>query len=118
MDQNPTTKMHFFIEPSYDALPLSVKRCFVSFALFPEDAFLKLEDLMALWSSWQLLPGIHAWTAARSFLYILLDSSLILYSCEHRGYHMHDTIRALAIKIARHESDTYGLSVFIQVCSC
>lgn len=117
--------MHCIMQPSFDALPLSVKRCFVSFALFPEDSHVPAEHLVALWSSWELLPGKHAHDAAYRYLQMLQDASLILHSSfaenieqTNGGFHMHDVLRDLACSMAKHKSDEFGHAVFIQVCAC
>ena len=113
--------MHSIMQPSYDALPLSAKRCFVSFALFPEDAHVPADELLQLWSSWALLPCKRAHEAATHNLNILQQASLVLCSetdiVPGYTFHMHDVLRDLACSIAQRDTDTFGLFCLIQVCT-
>lgn len=123
VDEAPTSQhtvasTYSILKPSFDVLPLSVKQCFVSFALFPEDTRVHADVLLSLWSSWELLPGKHACDAARSYLQMLQDASLIQYSEDSWGngqFHMHDVLRDLACDIARDKLPYFGVSVFINV---
>jgi hypothetical protein len=65
------------IRPVYLALPLAVKRCFLSFAAFREGERIYESTLLDLWAGWELVAGAHAYNASQSFLQKLEDAGLI-----------------------------------------
>jgi hypothetical protein len=105
---DPTAAIHEVIHPSYIALPLSVKRCFLSFAAFPEDERIAVDQLLDMWAGWELVAGPHSYTAAQSSLQRLEDACLIhsvqmMEPWEGDGIkiYMHDVLHDLARSIAR-----------------
>jgi hypothetical protein len=65
------------IRPVYLALPLAVKRCFLSFAAFREGERIYESTLLDLCAGWELVSGAQAYFAAQSFLQKLEDAGLI-----------------------------------------
>ena len=96
-------------KPSYDRLPLSLKRCFASFALFPEDARASEAELLHLWSTHEAVPRILKRSHpdsdvqhAQLQLDALLDACLVHEEQVHsqRCFYMHDVLRDLAVRSA------------------
>jgi hypothetical protein len=99
--------------PSYEALPLSLKRCFVTFATFPEDHRVPEDTLVSLWASWDVASSpqeTHDY--ARGCLSRLQDACLIKHEVNLGAwegipdtvvYYMHDVLRDLAQWVMNHE---------------
>jgi hypothetical protein len=103
-DGDATARLHNVILPSYQALPLPVKRCFLTFAAYDEDERVPAEHLLSRWAGWELVPGPQASKAARWCLEQLQAACLIHSTRRYNHYdpddpvcfYMHDVLRDLA----------------------
>jgi hypothetical protein len=95
--------------PSYSALPIPLKRAFVSFAAYPEDARVSGEELVSLWGAWALVPGARAYQRAREQLE-QLEAACLVKCTESRGAHssvmhaeyfIHNILRDMAAACAQ-----------------
>lgn len=106
---NHTDNIRRICEPSYVALPLSLKRCFVTFAAFREDSRVKLKDLTSLWATFEPVARMADLETARQRLHDLVAACLVLEErvslfgndFEERAYSVHDIMRDLAVAHAR-----------------
>ena len=82
-------------EPSYEALSLSLKRCFVSFCAYPEDDRIPTVELAALWATFETVAHHSNIETARGRLDTLIAACLV--QRDAGGYcFMHDVLRELA----------------------
>ncbi|KAJ3683448.1 hypothetical protein LUZ60_013675 [Juncus effusus] len=87
---------------SYDQMPLDLKQCFLTFALFPKDYVFVMDNMVKLWISLGLVPLEKkklAESVGVSCFESLLQRSMIQQNrCDKReiGFVMHDLIRELA----------------------
>jgi RNase P/RNase MRP subunit POP5 len=65
---NITEEIRRTCKPSYTALPLPLKRCFVTFAAYPEDAQIEEDELVALWAAADPVHGAGTTRRARQRL--------------------------------------------------
>jgi hypothetical protein len=113
------------IRPVYLALPLAVKRCFLTFAAFREGKRIHEETLLDLWAGWELVAGPHAYIAAESFLRKLEDACLIHreqvdppHEYDHGPpdqvkvgtyFYMHAMVRGVATGLASEQQRVVGM---------
>lgn len=112
--RDATAEVHDIIVPSFNALSLPVKRCFISFAAYHEDARIPVDRLLSLWSGWELVAGLQATRAAQTYLNKLKDACLIHFDVTEQCVYMHDVLRDLAVRRAREA----GWLVVLEVCPC
>lgn len=84
-------------KPSYDALPLALKQCYLTFAAYPEDKRVPGAELVQLWAALAAVP-VPGCEAAEKYLAELVARCLVLRDWE--AYHMHDILRDLAVQEA------------------
>jgi hypothetical protein len=120
--EDPTAVLHEAIRPSYLALRLPVKRCFLTFAAFREGESIHAGDLLDIWAGWELVACSHAYVAAKSYLQELEDACLIhregtesftcidlLESRIHEArFYMHDVLWDLAGRLALGQTSITG----------
>lgn len=112
--RDATAEIHDIIHPSFNALPLPVKRCFISFAAYQEDARIDADRLLSLWSGWELVAGLQATRAAQTYLNKLQDACLIHFDETKQRVYMHDVLRDLAVRKAQEA----GWLIVLEVCPC
>jgi hypothetical protein len=103
----PTKAIQAICMPSYSALPILLKRAFVSFSAYPEDALVSGEELISLWGARALVPGACAYQRARVQLEQLEAACLVKrtenydrYFRRRAQYFMHDILRDMAAACA------------------
>ena len=112
--RDATAEIQDIIFPSFSALPLPVKRCFISFAAYQEDARIRADRLLSLWSGWELVAGLQATRAAKTYLKKLKDACLIHFDVTEKRVYMHDVLRDLAVRRAQEA----GWLIVLEVCPC
>jgi hypothetical protein len=91
-------------QPSYDALPPYLQKCFMDFAAYPEDAHVAADEPIALWAARAPSMSRASITAAERQLQQLQLRSLV--SVDDEGcYHMHDVLRDIAVLEAHKRGD-------------
>jgi hypothetical protein len=105
---DPTKEIQAICKPSYSALPMPLKRAFVSFAAYPKGARVSGEELVSLWGAWDLVPGARAYQRARDQLEQLAAACLVKrtesynqYLRRRAEYFMHDILRDMAAACAQ-----------------
>ncbi|KAJ4769620.1 Nbs-lrr resistance protein [Rhynchospora pubera] len=106
------------IATSYEYLPLAKKLCFLSFAAYPEDKDIEIEDLLRIWVAERLIPQEDTRTleeTAMCFLEDLVQRSMVQVSRKDfdgsiQFCRVHDVLRDLAIQKAKEIN-------FLIVCS-
>jgi hypothetical protein len=102
---NITEAIQHTCKPSYSALPLSLKRCFLTFAAYPEDAQIEEDELVALWAAADPVHGAGTIQRARRRLRDLQARCLVQCRTSDRGkpaMAMHDILRDIASQEAAH----------------
>jgi hypothetical protein len=102
---NITEAIRRTCKPSFSALPLSLKRCFVTFAAYPEDAQIEEDELVALWAAADPVHGAFTMQRARQRLRDLQARCLVQSRISERGkpaMAMHDILRDVASQEAAH----------------
>jgi hypothetical protein len=95
-------------KPSYSALPMPLKRAFVSFAAYANGARVSGEELVSLWGALALVPDARAYVRAREQLKQLEAAQLVKrteywdqYLRRRAEYFMHDILRDMAAACAQ-----------------
>lgn len=94
--------------PSYEDLPVFLKRCFVSFAMFQRAARIPVYTLVAMIMSWEVVPRHDAYARALQCIErlqhaCLIEETAVTGEDAALVYHMHDILRDLAVRIAQAE---------------
>jgi hypothetical protein len=102
---NITEAIRRTCKPSYTALPLALKRCFVTFAAYPEDAQIEEDELVALRAAAEPVHDAGTTRSARQRLRDLQARCLVQCRTSDRGkpaMAMHDILRDIASQEAAH----------------
>jgi hypothetical protein len=97
--ESDTAAIQRICAPSYNCLPISLKRCFVTFAAYPEDARIDEAELISLWATHEAVAHWSNIEIARQRLDDLAAACLVR---KDGGWvYMHDILRDLAAAQAR-----------------